>query len=76
EYRSINTPIPFLIPGVPACLTRNFRYQSVDYATLWREITVGLDEERIAELETMLCEGLINSPFQVAATPTSDPNLN
>lgn len=76
EYRSINTPVPFLIPGVPTCLTRNFRYQSVDYATLWREITTGLDEQQIAELETMLCEGLINSPFQVAATPTSDPNLN
>lgn len=76
EYRSLNTPVPFLIPGVPACLTRNFRQQSVDYATLWREITTGLDEERIAELETMICEGLISSPFQVAATPTSDPNLN
>lgn len=76
NYRSDATPIPFVIPGVPLCLTRNFARQAVDYAILWRSITVDLDAEQIAQLEEMICEGLISSPFAVAATPTIDPNLN
>lgn len=75
-YRSLRTPVPYIIPGVPICLTNRFANQAVDFAALWREITADLDEAQITQLETMICEGLINSPFQVAATPTSDPNMN
>ncbi|MCB9450242.1 MAG: PD40 domain-containing protein [Anaerolineaceae bacterium] len=75
-YYSANTPAPYVIPGVPTCLTRRFTNQAVDYAVLWREITADLDEVQISQLETMICEGLISSPFQVAATPTGDPNMN
>ncbi|MBL8160871.1 MAG: PD40 domain-containing protein [Anaerolineae bacterium] len=75
-YRSDPTPIPFVIPGVPLCLTQNFARQAVDYAALWRSITADLDAAQIAQLEEMICEGLISSPFAVAATPTIDPNLN
>lgn len=76
SYNSLNTPVPYVIPGVPVCLTQRFSNQAVDYAALWRGIIADLDEAQIALMETMICEGLINSPFQVAATPTIDPNLN
>jgi hypothetical protein len=76
QYNSLNTPVPYAIPGVPVCLTRQFSNQAVDYAALWRAITGGLDTEQVAVMEQMICEGLINSPFQVAPTPTIDPNLN
>jgi WD40 repeat protein len=75
-YNSLNTPIPFAIPGVPICLTSRFANQAVDFAALWRGIIADLDADQVALMETMICEGLINSPFQVAATPTIDPNLN
>lgn len=60
-YSSAPTPISFIIPGVPLCLTETFIYQTVDYAALWRRITANLDAEQIAQLEEMICEGLITS---------------
>jgi WD40 repeat protein len=75
-YNSLNTPVPYAIPGIPICLTQRFSNQAVDYAALWRQITADLDAEQVSVMEQMICEGLINSPFQVAPTPTIDPNLN
>jgi hypothetical protein len=75
-YNSLNTPVPYAIPGVPICLTSRFANRAVDYAALWREIIADLNEEQITLLEEMICEGLISSPFGVAPTPTIDPNLN
>lgn len=52
------TPTPSLIAGVPVCLTSRFPSQSLEYATVWREIIAGLTEEQVAEMEELLCEGL------------------
>lgn len=73
-YYANATPAPVAIPGVPVCLTRNFAHEAMNYAALWREISVGLSEDQLAKLEEMLCEGLIGSVYGIAATPT--PNIN
>ena len=75
-YLSNPTPIPYNIPGVPQCLTEYFAYEATDYAALWREISAGLDETQRAELERMICEGLIGSVYGVQPTPTINPNLD
>ena len=74
-YVSLATPAAYVIPGVPTCLTRAFPGQSVDYAALWREMTVDLTAEAIATLETMLCEGLITSLSGIEPTATVNPNM-
>lgn len=52
------TATPAFVAGVPACLTRRFPDEALDYAAAWREMIVGLSAEEIADLETLLCEGL------------------
>jgi WD40 repeat protein len=76
EYRSARTPAPVIIPGVPACLTVVYQREAVIYADLWRSITAdpALTPAQLAELEIMLCEGLISSLGEIRATPTVDPN--
>jgi hypothetical protein len=74
NYRSESTPIPLGISGVPTCLTNAFPREALAYAEAWRQMSAGLDEAARAELETMVCQGLITSLYQVAPTPTVDPN--
>ncbi len=52
------TPTPAFIAGVPACLTNRYPAQSLEYATVWREMIEGLTPEQVAEMEVLLCEGL------------------
>ncbi len=73
-YYSDSTPVPYSISGVPECLTARFPRQALDYAAAWRQMSAGLDETALAELETQLCEGLIGSLSQTQPTPTVDPN--
>ena len=73
-YQAQATRIPFNVPGVPRCLTAAFRYEALDYAALWREMSAGLDEAGKANLETLLCEGLVSSIGSIDATAT--PNVN
>jgi len=73
-YQANATPLPIAIVGVPTCLTGTFSRESLDYATLWREITVDLPEEQREELGNLLCEGLITSISQIQPTPTVDIN--
>ncbi|MCL4250399.1 MAG: PD40 domain-containing protein [Anaerolineae bacterium] len=74
-YRSQPTPLPYVIPGVPLCLTEHFPFEATRYATLWREISAGLTQDQVAELEGMICEGLISSVNSIQPTPTINPNL-
>lgn len=73
-YRSDATALPVAIPGVPVCLTQRFAREAIDYAALWREMTNGLSDEQIKNIEVMLCEGLISSVGGVR--PTATPNIN
>jgi hypothetical protein len=68
------TPRPFVLAGVPTCLTRTFTSQALQYAELWRAMSAGLDEEATRELEQQLCEGLISNLSGVQPTATIDPN--
>lgn len=63
------------LPDVPLCLTRAFPREQLQYAALWRQLSEGLDEAGKEELTDLLCEGLITSLGQIAATPTVNPNL-
>jgi hypothetical protein len=74
NYRADATPLPIAIVGVPTCLTGAFSRESLDYAALWREITVDLSDEQREEMATLLCEGLITSVSQIRPTPTVDIN--
>ncbi len=73
-YQANATPLPIAIVGIPTCLTATFSRESLDYAALWREITVDLTEEQREELGNLLCEGLISSVSQIRPTPTVDIN--
>jgi len=55
------TATPVAIAGVPACLTARFPDEAQAYAALWRQISVGMTPEQLAELETLLCEGLYDA---------------
>jgi hypothetical protein len=74
-YHADATSIPINIPGVPVCLTSRFQREAIDYAALWRSMTEGLKDDQIANLADMLCEGLIGSVNNIAATPTTNPNM-
>lgn len=74
-YAADSTPVPYAIPDVPVCLTRAFPGEALDYAALWRQMTADLSSEQSAELEAMLCEGLIRSIGGIAPTPTINPNM-
>ena len=74
SYRSQPTPLPYNIPGVPQCLTSRFSREATAYAALWREIAAELTDAERAELEAMICEGLIGSVSGVQPTPTINPN--
>jgi len=63
------------LPDVPLCLTQAFQREQLQYAELWRQLSEGLDEADKLELADLLCEGLITSLAQIAATPTVNPNL-
>jgi WD40 repeat protein len=63
------------LPDVPLCLTQAFPGEQLQYAELWRQLSEGLDEAGKTELANLLCEGLITSLSQIAATPTINPNL-
>jgi hypothetical protein len=73
-YYGDATLVPLQIAGVPTCLTRQFRREALDYAELWRTMTDGLSPEQIANLEAMLCEGLIPSINYIPPTATVNPN--
>ncbi|MBZ0287717.1 MAG: hypothetical protein K8I30_08885, partial [Anaerolineae bacterium] len=73
-YSSEATPIPLGISGVPTCLTSAFPREALSYAEDWRQMTAGLDDQAKADLEKLVCEGLITSLYQVAPTPTTDIN--
>jgi WD40 repeat protein len=75
--RCPTTPIPSVIAGVPACLTLRFPGEALDYAAIWREMTVGMTPDESAELAVLLCEGLqeaapLSSP---GGGSTADDNL-
>jgi WD40 repeat protein len=74
-YESDATRIPGRLPDVPTCLTSQFYGEQLDYAALWRELTTDLSEEEIANLEDLICEGLITSLSGIQPTPTVNPNL-
>lgn len=67
------TPLPSIIAGVPECLTQRYPNEAVAYGRDWREITAGLSREQVEELETLLCDGLVNAPsssfFDESGTP-------
>ncbi|MBZ0281619.1 MAG: hypothetical protein K8L97_12840, partial [Anaerolineae bacterium] len=67
-YTSESTPVPIGIAGVPVCLTSRFPHEALAYAEAWRQMSSGLSDEDKAELEVLVCEGLISSLYQVAAT--------
>lgn len=73
-YTSESTPYPIGIAGVPVCLTSRFPSEALAYAEAWRQMSAGLTDAEKADLEVLVCEGLISSLYQVAATPTTDPN--
>ena len=75
EYRSARTPAPIAIPGVPTCITSRFQRDAVAYAAVWRQMTVGItDTAKLAELQTMICQGLLGNLGGLQPTPTTDPN--
>ncbi|MCA9912046.1 MAG: hypothetical protein KC496_01800, partial [Anaerolineae bacterium] len=55
------TATPAVIAGVPACITERFPSEAQEYAAIWRNLTEGLTEEEIAELEILTCENLTGS---------------
>ncbi|MFN8527303.1 MAG: hypothetical protein U0670_01675 [Anaerolineae bacterium] len=61
---------------MPACLTSSFPSEATRYAAIWREISANATPEQLAELETMICEGLLRSVGGIQPTPTINPNLN
>lgn len=74
-YNSGRTPVPIAVPGVPTCLTATYRGEAFAYAELWREITAGVtDPAALAELEQMICEGLLYDLSGVEPTATVNPN--
>lgn len=52
-------PTSSRIAGLPSCLSHAFGRQAADYAPQWRILTDGLDDTQIAEVEEILCEGLL-----------------
>lgn len=75
SYQSGRTPAPLVVPGVPACITMNYRSEAIAYADLWRQITAGVtDRNQLRELEIMICEGLLSSLSGMQPTATVDPN--
>ena len=52
------TATPSTIAGVPICLTGRFPSEARDYAEIWQELTEGLTDQEIDELELLLCENL------------------
>lgn len=70
EVESLFTPTPTRTPApqptfsapvfvdVPVCLTTSYPDQALAFARDWRELTNGLSEEEIENLEILLCEGL------------------
>lgn len=52
------TATPSTISGVPICLTHRFPSEAQDYAVVWHELSEGLNEEELVELELLLCENL------------------
>jgi hypothetical protein len=71
-YASDATAVPLGIDGVPTCLTSAFPRQALAFAEAWRKMSDGLDDKAKAELAKELCEGLITSVYQLAATPTAE----
>ncbi len=60
----VGTAVPLVFAGVPQCLTQYFSDDPVGYAQEWRRLTEGLTPEQVANLQTLLCEGLDRtSPF-------------
>jgi len=72
NYRSDATVVPRSIPGVPTCLTNAYSSEAIEYAEAWRTMSAGLDAEARAELEDLLCEGLVGSLRGVQPTATPD----
>jgi len=74
-YRSARTPAPIAVPGVPTCMTSYYRNQAAAYADLWREITASVsDPQQLAEINQMICEGLLSDLSRLQPTPTVNPN--
>lgn len=74
-YLSARTPAPIAVPGVPTCVTSYYRRQAAAYADLWREITVNVtDAAQLAEINRMICEGLLSDLSGLQPTPTVNPD--
>ncbi|MEO8394287.1 MAG: WD40 repeat domain-containing protein, partial [Chloroflexota bacterium] len=74
-YLSARTPAPIAVPGVPTCITNRFQRDAVAYAEVWRQMIVGVtDPAKLAELQTMICQGLLSNFGGLQPTPTTDPN--
>ena len=74
-YLSARTPAPIAVPGVPTCITNRFQRDAVAYAAVWRQMTAGItDPAKLAELQTMICQGLLSNFGGLQPTPTTDPN--
>lgn len=52
------TPTPIVVSGVPVCLTAKYPDEVERYTEVWREVTEGLSAPEVAEIETLLCEGI------------------
>jgi hypothetical protein len=74
-YQSGRTPAPIAVPGVPTCITARYQREAIAYADLWRQITEGVtDAAQLAELEDMICEGLLTGLGDLQPTPTVNPD--
>lgn len=75
SYRSARTPAPIAVPGVPTCITTAYRNQAAAYAELWRQITATVtDPAQLAEINAMICEGLLSDLSGLQPTPTVNPD--
>jgi hypothetical protein len=54
------TVTPNIIQGVPVCLTLAYANDLEDYVAIWNNMVSGLNAEQLAEMETVVCEGLGN----------------
>ena len=52
------TPTLVQIGSAPVCLTTRYADQAAEYAQLWEAITAGATREQMAQLETLICEGI------------------
>lgn len=69
------TATPIVIPGVPVCLTARYPDDAQAYAETWNELIIGLNAEEIANLETILCEGIGDFDLPTVGSAYSDVTM-